>query len=129
MVKIFESDYVSNFYTGHKFSKIPSLLAQRLEDPCWNRFQLSGYIRWRGLERMIGLGDGEKLSWSGKKQALADRLNVSVRRGAAGGRQAFFTGKYAREQSPCLTGKTEAKQVSGGADRNFPLLETRGDRK
>lgn len=30
-------------------------------------------------------GDDEKLSWSGKTQALADRLNVSVRRGAPEG--------------------------------------------
>lgn len=71
----------------------------------------------------MGLEDGEKPSWSGKKQALADRLNVSVRRGSPGSLQVSFTGKYAREQSPWLTGKTEVKQVFGGADRDFTLLD------
>lgn len=53
----------------------------------------------------MGLGDDERPSWSGKRQALADRLHVSVGGGAPGGFQAFFIEEYAREQSPWLTGR------------------------
>lgn len=59
--------------------------------------------------------------WSGKKQAFADRLNVSMGKGASGGLQAFFTEKYARLCSFWLMGEAEVKQVFEGADRDFIL--------
>lgn len=125
---MFKSDYASNFFIGHKFSKtsLPWLFsAAQRPGPLPGAVCSCLVIRWWDLEVVIPLGDSERSRRSGKRQAFADRLNVSMEKGAPGGLQAFFTEKYVRLHSLWLLGETEVKQVFGGADRNFILQRHR----